>query len=433
MTVYMSWFSVLTVFLTLQLPFGSFSKAMIKFEDDREGYLSAVEGICFVLSIIFLVVYLPFREVFNTWFGLPTVFILIMDMEILARASINFWMGKKRFEFRYVAVVLVTVLSSVSIPVLQYLLVVNTENKGNARIIGEASVTILVGITLFIIGITRGKKAFDKDYWKYALGFNLPLVPYYLSQIIFDASDRIMIDHLVGTDKAGIYGVAYTISVALNFVLVAINNSYTPWIYKMIKEGKNEKNKNVCNIIAAFMACILLLLIWMAPEAILIIGGSEYTEAKWIVPPVAMSVLLLFYTQISANYEFYFENKKTLTIAAIVAAVANIVLNYIFIPVFGYMAAGYTTLFSYIVLTFLNFLARKKVLRENGMKDTGVDTRVLLIIFASFIILGFIGMMLYSANIIRYVVIAVALFLMLIFRKKLLMIYEMIKRDMSLI
>ena len=97
------------------------------------------------------------------------------------------------------------------------------------------------------------------------------------------------------------------------------------------------------------------------------------------------------------------------------------------------MAAGYTTLFSYIVLTFLNFLARKKVLRENGMKDTGVDTRVLLIIFASFIILGFIGMMLYSANIIRYVVIAVALILMLIFRKKLLMIYEMIKRDMSLI
>ena len=50
-TVFGSWTNLLTVFLTLQLPYGSFSKAMVKFENRRDAYVASVEGICIVLSV----------------------------------------------------------------------------------------------------------------------------------------------------------------------------------------------------------------------------------------------------------------------------------------------------------------------------------------------------------------------------------------------
>lgn len=53
-TVYQSWYGILSIFLTLNLAYGSFSTAMVKYEKDRNGYISAVEGICVMLSLIFL-------------------------------------------------------------------------------------------------------------------------------------------------------------------------------------------------------------------------------------------------------------------------------------------------------------------------------------------------------------------------------------------
>ena len=48
----------------------------------------------------------------------------------------------------------------------------------------------------------------------------------------------------------------------------------------------------------------------MAPEIIYILAGKAYMEAIWIVPPVAMSLLLLLYTQFSTNIEFLYKKKK---------------------------------------------------------------------------------------------------------------------------
>ena len=63
-----------------------------------------------------------------------------------------------------------------------------------------------------------------------------------------------MIDHICGTDKAGIYGVAYTLGTMLLFVLNAINNSYVPWFYQKIRDGKGYENKSIATGIALLMA-----------------------------------------------------------------------------------------------------------------------------------------------------------------------------------
>ena len=131
-----------------------------------------------MLSLIFII-YLPFRQLWNRLFELPTPYICLMAAEILGTTAIQLWSGKKRFEFRYKAVVVLTLGISMLSPLTAYCLVVSSDEKGYARIIGYAAVSAVVGFIFFILNAIRGKKIFNKEYWKYALKFNIPLLAYY--------------------------------------------------------------------------------------------------------------------------------------------------------------------------------------------------------------------------------------------------------------
>lgn len=408
-TIYQSWMGILSIFLTLNLAYGSFSTAMVKFEDDREGYISSVEGICVALSLVFLLIYLPFQNLWNKLFELPTYIMCIMVVDVLGTTALLLWNGKKRFEFKYKAVVGITLAISVLSPVLQYFLVTTHDEKGYARIIGAAAVNIAVGMVFFIWNIIKGKKVLNKEYRKYALGFNIPLLAYYLSQIIFNQSDRIMISHMVGTDKAAIYGVAYSLAMVLTFVLNAINNSYVPWYYGKIKEGRMRDNRTVSTGIAGIMALLLLAIIWFAPEIILIMAGEKYAEAVYVVPPVAISLLLLFYAQLFVNVEFYYEEKKKLVWASIGAAAANLVLNWIFIKLFGFVAAAYTTLTSYIIFAFANYKAMKHVLRERKIADDAFNYKGLIGLFVGFVAVVILGVICYRWLLVRIIMTVIVL------------------------
>lgn len=419
MTVYSSWSGIFSIILTLNLAYGSFSPAMLKFEKDRDRYISSIQGIWLVLCGFFLAIYLPFQTFWNEVLKLPTLFVLFLVLETLSINSVNLWSGKKRFDYEYKPVVALTLIMSLANTAVSLAFVLLSEEKGSARIIGHVVATVAFGIIIFSLNAIRGKNVFHKEYWKYALGFNVPLLAYYLSQMIFNQSDRIMIDRYCGKGKAAIYGVAYTLAMILTFVLNAINNSYVPWFYKKIKEGKEEENAKVANGIAILMAGLILCIVIMAPEVILVMGGEKYAEAIWIIPPVAISLLLLFYAQLFINVQFYYEKKSKLVYASIGAAVANIVLNAILIPNVSYIAAGYTTMISYILFAVMNFFTMRKVAKETGFSMKALDTKMLCLIFIGFCSVCFLMMALYKLTIIRYIVIFVALIVGIIKRKEL--------------
>ena len=419
MTVYSSWSGIFSIILTLNLAYGSFSPAMLKFEKDRDRYISSIQGIWLVLCGFFLVIYLPFQSFWNGVLKLPTLFVLFLVLETLSINSVNLWSGKKRFDYEYKPVVALTLIMSLANTAVSLAFVLLSEEKGTARIIGHVVATVAFGIIIFSLNAIRGKNIFHREYWKYALGFNIPLLAYYLSQMIFNQSDRIMIDRYCGKGKAAIYGVAYTLAMILTFVLNAINNSYVPWFYKKIKEGKEEENAKVANGIAILMAGLIMGIVIMAPEIIMVMSGKKYGEAIWIIPPVAISLLLLFYAQLFINVQFYYEKKKSLVYASVSAAVANIILNAILIPTVSYIAAGYTTMISYILFAVMNYYTMKKVAKETGFSMKALDIKMLCCIFFVFCGLSFMIMVLYKTMIIRYVIILFSFVICVIKRKAL--------------
>ena len=101
-----------------------------------------------------------------------------------------------------------------------------------------------------------------------------------------------------------------------------------------------------------------------APEVVFIFGGEKYMDAKWIIPSVSASVFFIFYIPCLVIWNIIIKKTWQISFASIICASINILLNYFFISKFGYHAAGYTTLFSYILLALCHFAMYKWVMRK---------------------------------------------------------------------
>ena len=195
-------------------------------------------------------------------------------------------------------------------------------------------------------------------------------------------------------------------------MLNAINNSFVPWKYKRFKNQDSDGVGRVSTGIALLIMCMLLALILCAPEVIRIMAAKEYYAARWVVPPVAASMFFLFLSQLFINIEFYFEEKTMLVAGSILSAVVNICLNYIFISEFGFVAAGYTTLASYILFVLCNYWCVRRVLRKHWSEKRIQDIyqlKVLLGMSIVFLVLTALCTALYDHIVIRYAMVVIVL------------------------
>jgi len=419
-SVYIAWVAFFSILLSLNLPYGSFQTTMAKFEDKRRQYVSSLEGIFLLTSVIFIVIYLFLSGPIDSILGMPSILVYCMVIEVFANSCLQCWMGRLRFEFSYKSVVAVTLIIALFGPALSLVFVFFSEEKGIAKIVGNLVVTAVIGLAVFILSLRKGNSLFNKEFWKYALGFNIPLLVYYLSQVAFNQSDRIMIEHYCGLDAAGVYSVAYTLGLVMTFIIQSINASYTPWFYMKLKNGKETEDRKIAVQLSILVAGVVLCVIIAAPEIIEVLAGSAYVEAIYVVPPVAMCVLFLFYSCLFDRIMFYYEMKYALTIAAVISGVLNIVLNVILIPVFGYIAAGYTTLASYVILVLCDYYYARSAMKKNGVDLSMFNYKALILVALCFMGIGFLVTALYPFVAVRYVVIFIALIVMIVKRKQIL-------------
>ena len=144
---------------------------------------------------------------------------------------------------------------------------------------------------------------------------------------------------------------------------------------------------------------------------------KSYHEAIWVIPPVTLSVYFIFSYSLFACFEFYYEQTKFIMIASVSGALLNVVLNYIFIRMFGYVAAGYTTLFCYIVYAIGHYIFMRKICRERLGGEMVYDARVLAAMAGGFLALGMVLLLTYNYWYVRYAIILIGLAAMLIKRK----------------
>ena len=431
-SLYLSWFDILTIFTSLNLYYGVFNNALNKIKEIREKdiYVSSMQGLVTVMVLALSVIIVPFLPFWSSLLGLSELALILLLLHLWVEPCVQFWLARQRFEFKYKHAVVITVLKSLLNPLLGLLLVLTADhNKSLARILSVVLTELIVAGTIMIYQFVKGRTFFHKKNWKYALGFNIPLIPHYLSMVILGQSDRVMIEKLVGIGKVGIYGVAYNIGLLIQLFTNAINASLTPWMYDKLNKKDYQSIRHITNMLLLFLSVAICAMLLFVPEIVFLFAPPKYHEAIYVVPPVACSVYFVFLYNIFAIPQMYFEKQKFMSIASTISAVLNIVLNFIFIPIFGYIAAGYTTVVCYLAYSIGHFIFSRRVCMKKIGHTELYDKKVILMI-SLFVLLCSVGFnFLYQFNIVRYSLFGIILILAIIKRKLIIGIIRSLKKD----
>jgi len=198
--------------------------------------------------------------------------------------------------------------------------------------------------------------------------YSLPLIVGNLAAWILSLSDRYILQLFRGGHEVGIYSASYNISVhsvslfTSLFILASGPISINIWE----KYGEGESKKFISKTTRLYLiTCIPLVvgLSVLAKPIIMIMTGNEYIDGYKIVPLVTFGAFFLGLQWVFGRTFIFYKKTKFTMIIITASGLLNLVLNFLLIPRFGYMAAAITTLVSYVVLFLLMCIFSRRFLR----------------------------------------------------------------------
>lgn len=347
-----SWLSTFGGFATLYLG-TTFISARFDFEKDFDGYILSQLVFSSLVTLLWGLVVNLFPGVFTQLTGLELRYINMMVVYYLAYSAVDMFQSRERYRYEYKVSVITSLFISVTTALLSVVLVLKLEDKLFGRIFGSVAPTILVGVVLYIVLIRWGRKV-SVRYWAYALPICLPYIPHVLSLSLLNSMDKMMITRMCGAEKNALYSVAYSCGAIITLLVTSLNTAFSPWLgEKMNEEQYGEINRvsRVYILLFVFGACGIMLL---TPEVLMVLGGRSYYQSVFVMPPIAFGCVCQFLYTMFVNVEQFKKKTFGMAVGSVIAALSNFVLNSIFIPRFGYVAAAYTTLVSYAILLFFH-------------------------------------------------------------------------------
>ena len=348
-------------------------RGKVEFDRDYKQYLSSVQFLGFVFAGILLLIAIPFSGVLADFMNMDQWLVIVLFVYLLVYPSVSYMRINYRFEYRYKTNIFVSVIATIGNVFTSIILILVFSNvRYVGRILGSVIPMFVMGLIFFIQIAKEGKTGYNRDYWIYALRLGIPLIPHSLAMIVLGQIDRVMIIKMCGSSQAGIYGFAYSYATIISLLTHALNEAIQPIIYSKLKQESHESINSMTFLTTLGILCAGFLMILLVPETFKILGTKAYYEGVYVVFPVIIGSAFQYMYQNYACVEIYYKKSIWMAVGSMLAALINAGLNYILIPRYGYMAAGYTTGFGYLFLAIFHYIGAritsgKKIYRLDHM------------------------------------------------------------------
>ena len=348
---FLAYESILSIVMGLALH-SSIKNANIRFPGQLDRYISSVLLMPILFfSALFSAVAILHRPIEEAS-GLPFAALVCLVMFSYTQGLLLLYQTRLAIDYdsaRYLKISACNAITNVTVSLI-LILTVFSKNRAMGRIIGTTVTGMMIGGYVLALLVKKARPYYQKAYWKYALKISLPVIPHGLAQVILLQFDRIMINSMIGSAEAGLYSFSYNIYNMLFIGYNSLDTVYSQWVFNKLQDKNSIPTiKKVATGFAALLAMIIALVALLAPEIIFILGGDKYRQALDTVYPVLLAGFFSMSYGITVVLEYYYEKTNIMALGTCLAALINVVLNGIFIPRYGYTAAAYTTLVSYIL------------------------------------------------------------------------------------
>lgn len=425
---FLVWVQVFGTIAMFCLSMGVFNNGMVDYPEQRDEYSLSMLVLSNIITGVFSLFVLSFYPLIAPLIDIDFPLLVLMCILFFFQPAYNFWIARQRYEMKYKATVLFTVLAAFLSPAVAVVCVLLSPEEGQlyARLFGAelALISLYIGFYLYIA--IKGRFRVNTKYWKAAFLFNLPLIPHYLSTYLLGSSNKLLISHIIGDAATAYYSVAYAAATVTTIVWAAANATLIPYTYENCKVRNYGAIARVTNVLLTAFAAVCVLASMFAPEvvAIMTLGKAGYMDAIYVIPPVIGGVFFQVQYYIYANIVYYYKKSRYVMYASVCAVIFNLALGYYAISEWGYLAAGYVTLLSYLLQAVLDYFAMRRALpneRVYHMRYIGLLSLVVIVV-------SLLSNLLYPLPLVRYGMILVLCGLGIVFRRPLLRAFREMKK-----
>ena len=216
-----------------------------------------------------------------------------------------------------------------------------------------------------------------------------------------------MIRTISGASQAGLYSFAYNIYMIIQVTASSLNNVWEPWFFEKMNYNDHTAIKKYATLYSACIMWMSSTVLMISPELIKLLAARAYWDSVYVVVPIVIAGYFSFLYTIPVVVEYYYEKTKYIALATGSAAMINVVLNAVFIPFYGYVAAAYTTLATYILYFISHYILSVRLYKRSILEIRSLLINILFVFGAgAFTLMGL------NSFIIRWGVLLVAYIVM---------------------
>lgn len=233
-----------------------------------------------------------------------------------------------------------------------------------ANIIQSAVTLLLLAPQFFSV-----RFQWDNKLFKQMILYAMPIMIAGFGGMINETFDRVMLNWLAPVGSAadaktqvGIYSACYKLSILITLFIQAFKMGAEPFFFQQAKGEDAPKtyarvmNYFVITICLMFLAVMLFLDVWKH-----FIPNPAMWEGLKVVPVLLIANMCLgVYYNLSIWYKLSHSTRPGATITFIGAGI-TLVINFFFIPYFGYVACAWATMLCYAGMMVISFIWGQRV------------------------------------------------------------------------
>lgn len=196
--------------------------------------------------------------------------------------------------------------------------------------------------------------------------YGIPMIGWFFASNILSVGDRYLIQFFRGSSEVGIYSANYSlIAGSISLITLPVQLAAHPFLMKAWSNDDRDETRKWLGLMIEWsitLGFILVGCIWlMSRDIAFLFLGPEFREGHKIMPVVVFGIIFWQLGTYAHKPLEFAEKTKLMMYCCLVSAALNIILNIIFLPKLGYVAAAYTTVISYLFYNLLVTIAGLKI------------------------------------------------------------------------
>lgn len=209
---------------------------------------------------------------------------------------------------------------------------------------------------------------FNVPILKQMFAYGFPLIFSTTFSLVLTLGDKYIIKFLLDDANVGVYSLGHRVASVINvFLIQSFQLGYLPIAFKKLDDTNAKRfYSKVLTYFVLLLVITAMFFSLFGREIILLMSTNKEYLISYTVIPIISLAFVFKGMQYVFSLAFHFTKRTSYNAYIVIAtSILNVSLNFLFIPIYGYMGAAYSMVISMFVMMLLTYFYSQKLFEIN--------------------------------------------------------------------